>query len=122
MDTLRFPGSNDIKVVRKEELIETINTNIVDKDVALAIVKQCEIDAANFLKSGRWTGIPFMGSIKVPDTVRMARTPEQKQLIEDAYHTVTNEQFVMFRKNLAYDSEKRVRANRYFNYVFNRGQ
>ena len=116
-DTYKFPGGNDVKIVRKEDIIDTINCNIVDKEVALAIVKQCEVDAANFLRKGRWTGIPFMGSIKVPDVVKMSNTPEQKQLIDDAIHTVTNEQFVMFRRELAYNNEKRVKATRYYNYV-----
>ena len=116
-DTYKFPGGNDVKVIRKEDIINTINCNIVDKEVALAIVKQCEVDAANFLRKGRWTGIPFMGSIKVPDVVKMSNTPEQKQLIDDAIQTVTSEQFVMFRRELAYNNEKRVKATRYYNYV-----
>ena len=116
-DTYKFPGGNDVKVLRKEDIINTINCNIVDKEVALAIVKQCEIDAANFLRKGRWTGIPFIGSIKVPDSVKMANTPEQKQLIDDAIQTVSSEQFVMFRRKLAHDNEKRAKATRYYNYV-----
>lgn len=116
-DTYKFPGGTDVKIVRKEELIETINCNIVDKEIALAIVKQCEVDAANFLRKGRWTGIPFIGSIKVPDVVRMSNTPEQRELIKDAAETATNEQFVMFRRELAYNNEKRAKATRYYNYV-----
>lgn len=116
-DTYKFPGGTDVKIVRKEELIETINCNIVDKEIALAIVKQCEVDAANFLRKGRWTGIPFMGSIKVPDVVKMSNTPEQRELIKDAAETATNEQFVMFRRELAYNNEKRAKATRYYNYV-----
>ena len=116
-DTYKFPGGTDVKIVRKEDIIETINCNIVDKEIALAIVKQCEVDAANFLRKGRWTGIPFIGSIKVPDVVRMSNTPEQKELIKDAAETTTNEQFVMFRRELAYNNEKRVKATRYYNYV-----
>ena len=117
-DTYKFPGGNDVKVVRKEDIINTINCNIVDKEVALAIVKQCEVDAANFLRKGRWTGIPFIGSIKVPDTVKMSHTPEQRELIQDAIETVSAEQFVMFRRELAYNNEKRVKATRYYNYVY----
>ena len=116
-DTYKFPGGTDVKIVRKEDVIETINCNIVDKEIALAIVKQCEVDAANFLRKGRWTGIPFIGSIKVPDVVKMSNTPEQKELIKDAAETTTNEQFVMFRRELAYSNEKRVKATRYYNYV-----
>ena len=117
IDTFKFPGGTDVKVVRKEDVIETINCNIVDKEVALAIVRQCETDAANFLRNGRWTGIPFMGSIKVPDVVKMSRTKEQKELIDTAYNTLPTEQFVMFRRELAYNNEKRVKATKYYNYV-----
>ena len=116
-DTYKFPGGKDVKIVRKEDIINTINTNIVDTEVALAIVKQCEIDAVNFMKKGRLTGIPFMGTIKVPDTVKMSQTKEQKDLILAAMETTTNEQFVMFRRNLAYDNKIKIKARKYYNYV-----
>ena len=116
-DTYKFPGGKDVKVVRKEDIINTIKTNIVDTEVALAIVKQCEVDAVNFMKKGRLTGIPFMGTIKVPDTIRMSQTKEQKDLILAAMETNTNEQFVMFRRNLAYDNKIKIKARKYYNYV-----
>ena len=116
-DTYKFPGGKDVKVVRKEDIINTIKTNIVDTEVALAIVRQCEVDAVNFMKKGRLTGIPFMGTIKVPDTVRMSQTKEQKDLILAAMETTTNEQFVMFRHNLAYDNKIKIKARKYYNYV-----
>ena len=116
-DTYKFPGGKDVKVVRKEDIINTIKTNIVDTEVALAIVRQCEIDAVNFMKKGRLTGIPFMGTIKVPDTIRMSQTKEQKDLILAAMETNTNEQFVMFRRNLAYDNKIKIKARKYYNYV-----
>ena len=116
-DTYKFPGGKDVKIVRKEDIINTINTNIVDTEVALAIVKQCEIDAVNFMKKGRLTGIPFMGTIKVPDTIKMSQTKEQKDLIVAAMENTTNEQFVMFRRNLAYDNKVKIKARKYYNYV-----
>ena len=69
------------------------------------------------MKKGRLTGIPFMGTIKVPDTVRMSQTKEQKDLILAAMETTTNEQFVMFRRNLAYDNKIKIKARKYYNYV-----
>ena len=116
-DTYKFPGGKDVKVVRKEDIINTIKTNIVDTEVALAIVRQCEVDAVNFMKKGRLTGIPFMGTIKVPDTIKMSQTKEQKDLILAAMETNTNEQFVMFRRNLAYDNKVKIKARKYYNYV-----
>ena len=116
-DTYKFPGGKDVKVVRKEDIINTIKTNIVDTEVALAIVRQCEVDAVNFMKKGRLTGIPFMGTIKVPDTIRMSQTKEHKDLILAAMETTINEQFVMFRRNLAYDNKVKIKARKYYNYV-----
>ena len=116
-DTYKFPGGKDVKVVRKEDIINTINTNIVDTEVALAIVKQCEIDVATFMKKGKLAGIPFMGTIKVPDTVRMSQTQEQRDLIVAAMENTTSEQFVMFRRNLAYDNKIKIKARKYYNYV-----
>ena len=116
-DTYKFPGGKDVKVVRKEDIINTIKTNIVDTEVALAIVKQCEVDAVNFMKKGRLTGIPFMGTIKVPDTIKMSQTKEQRDLIVAAMENTTNEQFVMFRRNLAYDNKVKTKARKYYNYV-----
>ena len=89
-DTYKFPGGNDVKVVRKEDIINTINCNIVDKEVALAIVKQCEVDAANFLRKGRWTGIPFIGSIRVPKRVQRMRTKEVQDLLEEAKNVLAD--------------------------------
>ena len=116
-DTYKFPGGKDVKVVRKEDIINTINTNIVDTEVALAIVRQCEIDAVNFMKKGRLTGIPFMGTINVPDTLTLSHTNDQTDLILAAMETNTNEQFVMFRRNLAYDNKVKIKARKYYNYV-----
>lgn len=116
-DTYKFPGGKDVKVVRKEDIINTIKTNIVDVEVALAIVRQCEIDSVNFMRKGRLTGIPFMGTIKVPDTIKMSQTKEQQDLIVAAMENTTNEQFVMFRRNLAYDNKIKIKARKYYNYV-----
>lgn len=116
-DTCKFPGGSEVKVVRKQDIIDCINCNIVDKDVALAIVQQCELDAANFLRNGRWAGIPFLGSIRPSPISKLEKSPEQRQLIDDAFHTATTEQFVLFRRDLAHDNERRVKAQRYYNYV-----
>ena len=116
-DTYKFPGGKDVKVVRKEDIINTIKTNIVDTEVALAIVRQCEIDSVNFMRKGQLTGIPFMGTIKVPDTIKMSQTKEQKDLIVAAMENSTNEQFVMFRRTLAYDNKIKIKARKYYNYV-----
>jgi len=117
MDTFKFPGGKDVTVVRKQDVIECVNTNIVDKEVALAIIEQCEIDAANFLRQGRWTGIPFIGNIRASKVSILQNSKEQKELIDYVRDNSTMEHYVLFRRNLAVDNEKRVKATRHFNYV-----
>lgn len=116
-DSYKFPGGNNVTVVRKQDIIECIDDNIIDKEVALAIVQQCETDAATFLRQGRWVGIPFIGNIRANQVKKLEKTKEQQELIDAAYHTVTAEQYVIFRKKLAHDNEKRIKAQRYYNYV-----
>ena len=116
-ETCKFPGGFEVKVVRKQDIVNCINTNIVDKEVALAIVQQCELDAAAFLGQGRWTGIPFMGNLRVPKVSQLLKSTEQQELIQIAKETVSKEEYVLFRRNLAHDNERRIKAQKYYNYV-----
>lgn len=116
-ETFKFPGGNDVVVVRKQDIVDCINFNIVDKEVALAIIQQCEVDATAFLRQGKWAGIPFIGSMRANQVRKLEKTKEQQELISAAYATTTPEQFVLFRRNLAHDNEKRIKAQRYYNFV-----
>ena len=98
-DTLKFPnGGYDVTICRRQDIIDCIDKNIVDKDIALAVINHCEFQAASFIKEGRWAGIPFIGNIRVPKTVQMIRSDEQKALIEDAKEQLVKERNIMFKK------------------------
>ena len=84
-DTFKFPnGGFDVKICRRKDIIDCIDENIIDKDVALAVIDKCEFDAANFLQQGRWTGIPFIGNIRIPKSKLLEESPEQQALIQEA--------------------------------------
>ena len=116
IDTRRFPGGDEVTIVRKQDIIDCINTNIVDKEVALELVKQCEVDAANFVREGRWAGLPFMGSLRPSPVSKLEKSKEQQELIEAAYHESTPEQYCIFRRDLAHENYRKIKANRMFNY------
>ena len=117
-DTLKFPrGGYDVRVLRKEDVIASIEDNIIDKDIALAIVKRCEIDAANFLREGRWAGIPFMGNIRIPKTVQRLMTEESKNIVSDAKENLDEDKYILFRKSFANDIGKQVKVERYYRYI-----
>lgn len=117
-ETYKFPnGGYDITIVRKEDILATIDENIVDKDIMYEMIEQLEIDASNFIKEGRWAGIPYMGNIRTPEGLKLNHSKEQRLLLEDAYENLSSDKYVMFRHKLAVDNDKRIRANRYYRYI-----
>lgn len=116
-ETFKFPnGGYDVKIVRKEEILRCIENNIKDKDVALELIKHCEIDATNFLLEGRWASIPFIGNIRIPKTRILANSEEHKTLVTDAREILEPTKYVLFRKKLASEIDAKVREERLLNY------
>ena len=116
-DTFKFPNGYDVTVVRKQDIIECLDKNVVDKDVVLAVISQCELDAANFISSGRWTGIPFLGSIRVPKRVQRFHTKEVQDLVEEAKNVLDKDRYMVFRHQLNSDIAREQREERYFRYI-----
>jgi hypothetical protein len=117
-DTFKFPnGGYDVTVLKRQDILDCIDANIIDKEVALAIVDQCELDAAEFIKEGRWTGLPFIGNVRVPKAKLMEEDPVQQALIDEAKATLDSKQYIMFRRQLSSDNHKKAAKERYFNYI-----
>lgn len=116
-DTLKFPNGYDVTVVRKQDIIDCLDANVIDKDVVLAVISQCEIDAANFIQEGRWTGIPFIGSIKLPKRILKLRSQEIKDLIDEAKNTMDREKYMVFRQNLETDIKIEEKQERFYRYI-----
>lgn len=114
----KFPhGGFDVTVLKKSDILNCIDDNIIDKDVAFAVIDQCERDAANFINEGKWTGIPYIGNIRVPKVKLMEREDEQKELIAEAKETLNKQQYVMFRKSLIVENAVKVKKHRLYNYI-----
>uniref|UniRef100_A0AAU8MI32 DNA binding protein HU beta n=1 Tax=Geladintestivirus 1 TaxID=3233133 RepID=A0AAU8MI32_9CAUD len=109
-------GGYEITVVSKEDILETMEANIKDKEVMFEILKRLEIDATKFLNEGRWTGIPYLGSIKFKEG-RLDNYRNHKEILEDAVKTMTRREYYMFRTELAKDTDAKIRANRYINWI-----
>lgn len=116
-DTFKFPNGYDVTVVRKQDIIDCLDSNVIDKDVVLAVISQCELDAANFISSGRWTGIPFLGSIRVPKRLQRLQTQEVQDLINEAKNTLDKDRYIIFRHRLNGDIEKEQKQERYYRYI-----
>lgn len=114
---MKFPhGGYDVNVVRKQEVLDCIDDNIIDKEIALDVIKQLEIDVSTSINNGKWTGIPFIGNVRVPRYRQILQSEKTKILKSVASERLDKERYILFRKNLAADVRKRESIERYFSY------
>lgn len=115
---IKFPnGGYSIKVVRKEDIINTIDINITDKEVAFALIEQLECDAARFINNGRWTGIPNLGSIRIPADKMILRQQKAEGLLDEAKNLLKGNEYILFRNQLAAENKIKAKNNRYYKYI-----
>lgn len=117
-DTIKMPGGGyDVKVVRKEDIIQCIDSNILDKDIMLAFINQFEIDASNFINQGRWTSLPYIGTLKKSQYKEIMGSDEIKELTEAAKENLDRNKYILFRKNLKDDIAKAIKRERIYKYT-----
>lgn len=116
-DTFKFPRGYDVTVCRKQDIIRCLDENVIDKEVVLALIEQLEVDASNFLLEGRWTGIPFLGNIRIPPTKQKLRSPEVQALIKEARETLDDEKYYVFRRNLSQELLRDTKYERFYKYI-----
>ena len=115
---IKFPnGGYSIKVVHKEDIINSIDMNITDKEVALALIQQLEVDAAKFIGEGRWTGIPNLGNIRVPADKLILRKQKEDGLLDEAKELLKGDKYVLFRSQLAAENKNKAKNIRYYKYI-----
>lgn len=117
-DTRTFPNDGyEVVVCRRQDILDCIDENIIDKEIALSIINHCERVAADFINAGKWVGLPYIGNVRVPKIKQLENTPEQQALIKEAKENLDKQQFIMFRKQLVAENAKQVKHNRYYKYV-----
>lgn len=117
-DTFKFPNEGyDVTICRKKDILECIDKNIVDKDVAMAIIEHCEYTAAEYIKQGKWAGIPFIGNIRMSQSKKLIKSDEQQALIAEAKEQLDKEKYILFRKQLNKDNAKQIAKERYYKYI-----
>ena len=113
----RFPRGYNITVVDKQDILQAIDDNIVDKEVLKEIIDNLEKDAEEFLRQDRWTGIPFLGNIRKPKDVQYYNQEQTKALVKEAKENLDAEKYLAFRTNLGAFIQNHVRDSRYYNYT-----
>lgn len=114
-NTRKFPRGYDVTIVRKEDVLEAIDDNIIDKEIALDLIKQLELDASNFIKEGRWTSLPFIGTIRYNENKKAII--DNIDVVRQAEKTMSKQEYVMFRKKLVTDNLIENKYLRHYNYL-----
>lgn len=120
-DTIKMPGGGyDVKVVRKEDILKCIDSNIVDKDIMLAFINQFEVDASNFLSQGRWTSLPYIGTLRKNQYKEAINSEEIKELDEAARENLDKNKYILFKKDLRNDIAKAIKRERIYKYTLSK--
>lgn len=114
--TFTFPNGYEVEIFRTEDVLKSIDDNIIDKDIALEVISQCEQDCAKLIENGEWAALPFLGNFRRRQCKDILNSKENKELIETAKETLFNDKFLMFRKDLAKDASIRVKNTRFMRY------
>lgn len=115
-ETRKFVGANanDVTIVHKEAVLETINQNIVDKDIALDLIIQLEKDAADYITQGKITGVPYIGRVEFK-VGSIAIRNHAEELAEAKKH-LDQEQFLAFKKDIAVEAIEHAKYESFFRY------
>lgn len=117
-DTYKFPNNGyEVTVCKKQDIIDCINANIIDKDIAFAIVSNLEKQVAKLIQEGFWTGIPFIGNVRIPKGKQLEQTEEQQALISEAKNTLDRTDYLLFRTRLGKENARKIKSDRYYNYI-----
>lgn len=106
----------DVHIVSKEDILETIDNNIVDKDVALELIKELELDINAALLDNKWAGIPHIGSFRVDSTKLIEKTEEFKAARDYARQHLNTESYVLFKRTIRAENKKQEQFNRFCSY------
>lgn len=114
--TIRFPnGGYEVIVVEKEDILNTIEQNITDKEIMNELITQLELDISKFIKENKWTGVPFLGSIRVPPVKAYNKQYQEEK--NQAYLTMPKKEYIVFTRQMAFDAERIVKHNRLYKYI-----
>lgn len=113
---VRFPGSGgyDVTIIRKQDVLDCIDSNIIDKEVALDLISKLEIDATTLISAGYKANFPYLGSISYPEVSKLLHSPEVKDNIMNARKILDKESYIMFRKKVAKDIAIKTGYERYY--------
>lgn len=114
LEVRKFPaiGGYDVTIVNKNDILKTIDDNIIDKELAYEIITSLELSCQKYVSAGDVAGIPYIGKIKERLTAAIAR--ENKEALDDAKAVLDREHYIAFKHALFADESKRYTYNKVY--------
>lgn len=117
-DVFRFPnGGYNVEVNRKADIIKALALDTEEEEIMLAVITQCEADANAFLREGRWTGIPYLGNMRIPPQKVKFIEAGGISLLETAKETFDEDRYKLFKKQLNANIACDIKHERFYKYV-----
>lgn len=115
LETRKFPnGGFDVTVLRKSDVLRCIDDNVIDKDIAMIVVTQCELDAIASIRKGKIASIPHIGTIRYSEASKIIH--ENAELLDEAANSMDKERYLLFRRQVIRDGFDSLKQEKYFNY------
>lgn len=114
LEVRKFPamGGYYVTVVNKNDILKTIDDNIIDKEIAYEIITSLELSCQKYVSAGDAASIPYIGKIKERLTSAIAR--KNKEALNDAKEVLDREHFIAFKHALFDDERKCYKCNRVY--------
>lgn len=119
-ETRKFPNGDEVYIVSKQKVLDCIDENITDKEIALEVVTRCEQLAAKYLIENRWVSIPHIGNIRIPKHKLDLYTEDTQNRFKEAYNTLPTEEYIAFKISELTRINKKEYVDRHFNYVLSK--
>lgn len=113
-NTRKFPHGNDVIILKKDDILKTIDANIIDKDVALAIVNQLSCDIAKNIVEDKWTGIPYIGNVRYNSMAKLIKN--HTDIMNDAKSVLSKDEYVVFKRNVLKQTSNEAKLGRVSKY------
>lgn len=114
LEVRKFPAPDgyDVTLVNKNDVLKTIDDNIIDKEIAYEIITSLELSCQKYVSAGDIAGIPYIGKIKERLTAAIAR--KNKETLASAREVLDREHYIAFKYTLVTDEAKRFNYNKVY--------
>lgn len=102
-DIKHFPDGYEVLVCKRQDILDCLDENVIDKELVMDVISDCELQLAEYVKNGVWAGLPFIGSFKWSEEKKIHDAPETQELINTAKETLSNNEYKAFRAKLGAD-------------------